>query len=69
MTTEPELQRSFRGHTKEINSVALDPLMRQVASASNDSLVYIWSFDPTQRPFKFAGHKGHVNAITFSPDS
>lgn len=42
--------------------------MRQVASGSDDGLVYVWNFLPQKRPFKFVGHKGAVYDVHFTPD-
>ncbi|KAL4467687.1 hypothetical protein ABPG74_013022 [Tetrahymena malaccensis] len=67
-THDPALSRSFRGHEDIITGVDFDPKMRQVASCSKDSIVYVWNFKPQQRPFKFVGHKGAVYCVKYSPD-
>ncbi|KRX08439.1 WD40-repeat-containing domain [Pseudocohnilembus persalinus] len=65
---DPQLVRSFRGHTGAINTATFDPKMRQIATGGDDGLAYVWSFKPNQRPFKFVGHKGAVLDVQFSPD-
>ncbi len=30
--------------------------------------MYVWSFNPKTRPYRFNGHKGAVNDVKFSPN-
>lgn len=41
----------------------------QVASASSDGLVQVWSFKPQARPFKFHSHVGPVHDVVFTHDN
>lgn len=54
---DPKLERSFRGHKKEVNSVSFHPSGEQLASGSSDNMVMVWNFKPSLRRYKFAGHK------------
>lgn len=42
--------------------------MHQLASGGADSIVYVYSFKPQGRAFKFNGHKGAVYSVQFSHD-
>ena len=38
-TNDPQLSRSFRGHRATVNTVSLNPNMKNVASGSEDSSI------------------------------
>lgn len=60
------MTRSFRGHKQAISALAFHPNMKQVASSGFDSVVKIWNFKPSVRPFTYKGHKGPVLSCDFS---
>ena len=64
---DPTLERSFRGHSAEINSVAFDPNLKQLVSGSSDASVMCWNFKPNLRAFRFMGHKAGVLSVAVSP--
>lgn len=66
-SSDPTLERSFRGHKGAVTSVSFSPSMRQLASGAQDNLVMIWNFKPQLRAFRFLGHKGVVTSVEFSP--
>lgn len=65
-TTDPALKRSFKGHKETINTVVINPNLKQVVSGSADSTVMVWNFKPNMRPFRFVGHKGPVYSVAVS---
>lgn len=67
-TTDPSLQRTFRGHRSYVSSVAFSPTLKQLASGSGDNCIMLWNFKPQLRAFRFIGHKGVVTDVQFSPD-
>ncbi|KXS21676.1 WD40 repeat-like protein [Gonapodya prolifera JEL478] len=66
-TTDPTLERSFRGHKDVVTSVSFRPSMTQLASGSMDNSVMVWNFKPQLRAFRFVGHKAPVTCVHFSP--
>lgn len=59
--------RTFKGNRERINCVALHPLLKQVASGSDDSTICIWHTEDNRLSFKLVGHKGPVQEIDFTP--
>ena len=64
---DPTVERSFRGHSAEVHSVAFNPNMKQLVSGSSDSTVRVWSFMPEMRALRFTGHTAAVLAVAASP--
>jgi WD40 repeat protein len=56
----------FRGHERNITSVAFSPDGRYIASSSEDNTVRLWDLDgnPASKPFR--GHTDYVNSVAFS---
>lgn len=65
--SDPSLKRSFRGHRDNVTSVVFNPNLKQAMSTSLDSSLMVWNFKPQLRPFRFVGHKGHVNDVDVNP--
>ena len=65
--TDPHLKRTFKGHRGPITAVSMNPAGRQLATASEDSCVHVYDFNPQKRPFRFVGHKGPVYDVGYSP--
>jgi WD40 repeat protein len=49
----PELVRTFRGSTKLVKAVAMNPSGRSVASAGDDGEIRVWQFKSDMRPFRY----------------
>ena len=59
----------LRGHTDCINSVAISPDGKYIASASDDETIRIWNTSTGKALGKpFQGHTDSVMSVTFSPD-
>ncbi len=58
----------FQAHPSAIGSMALSADGRQLATASTDRTVAIWSVGDWRRTHVLAGHEGQVTAVAFSPD-
>ena len=46
--------------------VAFSPVVRLLATSSDDSTIRIWSMDSGKCIYKFTGHKSDANSIDFS---
>ena len=57
LSSDPTLERSFRGHKGAVTSVSFSPSLRQLASGAHDHIVMVWNFKPQLRAFRFMGHK------------
>jgi len=49
-----------------INSVVINPNLKQVISGSSDCTVMVWNFKPNMRPFRFTGHTLPVYSVAVS---
>ncbi|KAF8735500.1 hypothetical protein RHS02_06461, partial [Rhizoctonia solani] len=59
----------FRGHTADINSVAVSPDGRLVASGSDDGVVQMWKIsDGLLAADPFVGHTLWISSVAYSPD-
>ncbi|WP_009631057.1 WD40 repeat domain-containing protein [Synechocystis sp. PCC 7509] len=61
------IERPFKGHTDEINSVAFSN-GKYIASGSRDRTVRLWDIQRLAVGQPFLGHGSTVTAVTFSPD-
>jgi WD40 repeat protein len=61
-------QRTFRGHTNTVNTVAFSPDGKRIASGSSDHSVRIWNAATGQELLTLKGNTGEVNCVAFSPD-
>lgn len=64
-------ERSVRGHTDHVNSVALSPDGRLLLTGSHDRTARLWDITDPRRPLELAvlrGHTATVNSVVFRPD-
>ena len=72
INTGEQVGEPLRGHTDDINCVAVAPDGRRVASGSDDHTIRIWELDDAGK-FVHAGHvmradgMWHVLTVAFSP--
>ncbi len=63
-----ELIRTLKGHNKAVNSVAIHPKGKLIASASDDKTVNLWSLESGKQVITLKGHTDNVITVSFSPD-
>src|SRR5262249_51809311 len=66
VVTPPNHPLTYRGHSAEVRSVMWSPDGRQIASASADKTVQVWSASDGSKHFTYKGHSSTVNAIAWS---
>src|SRR5262249_39297952 len=66
--TTGSLIRTFKGHSSEINTVALSPDGSRVLSGSMDRTIKLWDAATAALIRTFEGHSGAVRSVAFSPD-
>ncbi|MDQ1725908.1 MAG: hypothetical protein QOG52_2936 [Frankiaceae bacterium] len=62
------LLHQLGGQAAPIEDLAFSPGGDQLASASDDGSVLVWSMKTGERLASLTGHSGRVNAVAFSPD-
>ena len=60
--------RTLRGHSDDVNWLALSPDGRQIASAGGDETVKIWDMATGSEVRTLRGHSASLEAVAFSPD-
>ncbi len=60
--------RAFQGHTNCVESVAVCPDGKHIASTGWDKLVRVWDVMAGRELVSFKGHPEWVNALAYSPD-
>ncbi len=58
----------LRGHTADIEILAISPDRSHIATASDDATIRIWSLADRATIHKLVGHVGPLEDIEFSPD-
>ena len=61
-------QRTLRGHTGRVTSVAFSPDGKRLVSGSQDNTVKVWDAQTGQETLTLKGHTGAVRSVAFSPD-
>jgi len=64
----PDIKALYVNTRSEINSVAISPDGKIIASGSNDGAVRLWDMGARKPIATFQGHTDIVNSVAFSPD-
>jgi WD40 repeat protein len=62
------LERTLKGHSKWVNSVAYSPDGQTLASGSEDNTIKLWNVNTGNLLQTFEGHSKWVNSVAYSPD-
>jgi len=60
--------KTFRGHDKPVNAVAVSPDGKVVASGSSDRTIKLWALQTGELVTTLVGHSDSVNCLAISPD-
>lgn len=60
--------RTLRGHTADVNSLAIIPGDRELVSVSDDQTIKLWNLNTGREIRTLKGHTADVNFVTISPD-
>ncbi|MCL2933129.1 MAG: hypothetical protein MGG11_12995, partial [Trichodesmium sp. MAG_R03] len=63
----PILEKTIKGHKKQVISASFSPDSKTIASSSRDKTIKIWQLDGTLLK-TFSGHGDIVTQVSFSPD-
>ena len=61
------LARELRGHTSDIEVIALSPDGKRLATASDDGTIRVWTI-AQESSIVLIGHDGPIETLAFSPD-
>lgn len=64
----PAVKTRFRGHTANVNCLALSQDESRLISGSSDKTVRLWDFKDGREIRRFDGHSAMINGVSFSPD-
>src|SRR6266487_2738638 len=69
-TTTPQSQPLFtyKGHAKNVTSVAWSPDGKRIASGSSDNTVQVWNASDGNHALTYTGHSAGVWSVAWSPD-
>jgi len=59
---------TLKGNTGPVNSVAVSPDGKMIASGGNDGTVRLWDIESRQELAALTGHENAVKSLAFSPD-
>jgi len=57
----------FTAHTDVVNALSFSPDSYKVASASDDTKVYVWNPENGQPIIRYTGHKAEVRSVDWAP--
>ena len=66
--TTGQLQRTYRGHTDWVITLACSPDGKYIASGSEDQTVQVWEVDTGRQVVIYRGHAGGIGSVAWSPD-
>jgi WD40 repeat protein len=64
----PKLQQTLTGHTHTVRAVKFSPDGQQIASASYDGTVMLWSVESGELLLTLTDNEGHLYGVAWSPD-
>ncbi|WP_255355875.1 WD40 repeat domain-containing protein [Frankia sp. CpI1-P] len=64
----PALRRTFAGHRRWVDGLAVAPDGRSLASTGGDGAIRLWEVPDGRGQAVLAGHDGDVSACAFAPD-
>jgi uncharacterized protein YjiK len=64
----PELTRTLKGHTDQVETVAFSPNGQMLASGSRDKTIDLWEMPSGQLLRTLKGHSETIFSVAFSPD-
>lgn len=63
-----EIIKTFKGHTKAVNSVAFSPDGKQIISSGDDKAIICWDVETSRKKWWLEGLSDRVSSAHFSPD-
>jgi len=63
-----QLQRTYRGHTDQVITLACSPDGKYIASGGNDRTVQVWEVATGRQVVIYRGHSGGIGSVAWSPD-
>jgi predicted NACHT family NTPase len=66
--TKLTLHRTLAGHTKDVNTIAISPDGKILASGSDDNTIKLWELPSGRELHILIGHTDPVWSVAFSPD-
>ena len=71
ISTHPKditLDRTIKGHSDWVNSVAISPDGQTIVSGNLDNTIKVWNLDTGELLHTLEGHSNSVNSVAISPD-
>ena len=71
ISTHPKditLDRTIKGHSDWVNSVAMSPDGQTIVSGSDDQTIKVWNLDTGELLHTLEGHSDSVNSVAISPN-
>jgi len=61
-------KKMFKGHSKQITSLAFDPVNNVLMSTSEGNKIKLWNLKTLEPAAVFKGHEDVINQVVFTPD-